>query len=459
MTLIETVQLQELDNAFIELFEVTLKDANSTTVYLTKGLEEGSQNLYFGSAPTTADPTGGATLNEYIAVPIHLDGIGFSNAGAASRPTLSVANIVSLSRSIENDGETESESSNDADETNASKILDSVGLITNDDFLGATVVYRSTLLSHTKNASDSNFDEYTPTAPVEFPSQTFIVDRVMEENTLMVKFELASPFDVEGKTVPARQAVGKYCSWEYQGIAEGRPGGCSWEGNSDGRWFDVNDNVIDRNNTSSFPTSINEHSLTQAYSVGSRVYSIFRPAEDTYTFDPASAVNTTNNTIDITTANFENGTDVIYNNGGGTDIGGLTNGTTYIILNESDTEGLLDIDTIGLVTNDTTFTSETLIDLTSQGAGSSHTLTRSAGFVKIWEALVAHNSGGTSANAKAPVDSSGKAINTRFWKRVDVCGKTINSCKIRFQGNRVDATLDQSVPLPFGGFPGLLRFR
>ena len=68
MTLIETVQLQELDNAFIELFEVTLKDANSTTVYLTKGLEEGSQNLYFGSAPTTADPTGGATLNEYIAI-------------------------------------------------------------------------------------------------------------------------------------------------------------------------------------------------------------------------------------------------------------------------------------------------------------------------------------------------------------------------------------------------------
>ena len=86
-------------------------------------------------------------------------------------------------------------------------------------------------------------------------------------------------------------------------------------------------------------------------------------------------------------------------------------------------------------------------------------MTLATGFVKIWECLVAHNSQGNLANSKSPIDTEGNTTNSRIWKRLDVCGKTINSCKVRFQGSRVDSTLDQSVPLPFGGFPGLLKFK
>ena len=41
-----------------------------------------------------------------------------------------------------------------------------------------------------------------------------------------------------------------------------------------------------------------------------------------------------------------------------------------------------------------------------------------------------------------------------------VCGKTLNSCKIRYQG--VDSNGDpvnRLIPLPFGGFPGTRKFQ
>ena len=85
-------------------------------------------------------------------------------------------------------------------------------LESNDDLLGATVVYRTTLLSHVKKASDSDFDEYKagstgPTDPVEFPSQTFIIERVSSEDSLLVEFELASVLDLVAITCPKRQCT------------------------------------------------------------------------------------------------------------------------------------------------------------------------------------------------------------------------------------------------------------
>jgi len=47
------------------------------------------------------------------------------------------------------------------------------------------------------------------------------------------------------------------------------------------------------------------------------------------------------------------------------------------------------------------------------------------------------------------------ATSTAYWTRIDLCGKTINSCKVRFQNGGVDG----SVALPFGGFPGTRKFK
>ena len=71
------------------------------------------------------------------------------------------------------------------------------------------------------------------------------------------------------------------------------------------------------------------------------------------------------------------------------------------------------------------------------------------GFVKIWESIK-DPSGATAA----PTEGS------RYWKRIDVCGKTLNSCKVRYQGVDTDGDpLTRATPLPFGGFPGTRKFK
>ena len=43
--LIDTVQLQEIDDSYVELFDVTLP--SGTKVYLINGLDDGQNNIYF----------------------------------------------------------------------------------------------------------------------------------------------------------------------------------------------------------------------------------------------------------------------------------------------------------------------------------------------------------------------------------------------------------------------------
>ena len=62
-TLIESVQIQEVESSLVELFELTLK--NELTIYLFNGLDEGENNIYFPSATIV---NGVYPLNEYIAI-------------------------------------------------------------------------------------------------------------------------------------------------------------------------------------------------------------------------------------------------------------------------------------------------------------------------------------------------------------------------------------------------------
>ena len=256
----------------------------------------------------------GTLLKEYLAVPLEIKGIELSSSGAAARPILSIANIPALSRSL------------DANETT---LIDE-GIYKNEDLLGTVVEYRTTLSNNLKTYLDA------AASPVEFPSHRFIVDRVSSENRILVEFELASVFDIEGVTLPFRQINGRYCPWEYQGRFLGNRGGCNWNLNSNGRFYDKDDAAI---------TVPSDWSSTATYSLGDNVKTI------------------------------------------------------------------------------------------------------SNGHTQIWKALIA-----------VPVNKS-PLLHKIYWKRLDVCGKLISSCKVRFQGNAVDSTLSQAVPLPFGGFPGTRTFK
>jgi len=89
----------------------------------------------------------------------------------------------------------------------------------------------------------------------------------------------------------------------------------------------------------------------------------------TATFDgsAASVVSTAAETIKVVDHRFVNGQRVTYNNGGGSNIGGLSSGTAYYVIYDT-------AHTIKLATNASNAASLTAINLNAVGGGTSHTL-------------------------------------------------------------------------------------
>ena len=89
----------------------------------------------------------------------------------------------------------------------------------------------------------------------------------------------------------------------------------------------------------------------------------------TATFDGSatSVVSTANETIRIPKHRFVQGQRVVYNNGGGSNIGGLTSGTAYYVIEDT-------AHTIKLAANSSDAASLSAINLNAVGSGTSHTL-------------------------------------------------------------------------------------
>lgn len=314
--LIDTVQLQSVGDSLIQLFEITLP--SDSIAYLHKGLDEGVESIFFPNKQGTA-------INEYSTIPIQITGVKTTASGAMARPILAMANVPALTRN---------QASN---EELGPDILAEEGINANEDLIGMRINYRVTLGKYLSASAGE-----TPTAPVEFPSQTYVIDRVTSENNLVVEFELASPVDVEGVQIPARNVIGRYCPWKYQGYYLDRDGGCVWDLDSRNRFYTRSNSTID---TSSINTWSSDNST---YVAGTRVK-----------------------------------------------------------------------------------TEETVNDIN---------------YVRIWEALT-----------DVPINRS-PTVSKSYWKRIDVCGKLIESCKVRFQ-EVVDGETDTNARLPFGGFPGTRKIK
>jgi len=77
-------------------------------------------------------------------------------------------------------------------------------------------------------------DGTNPSASIkELPQQIYLIEQVVEETYLAVKFRLGSPFDVDGVTLPARPLL-RSCSWIY------RSNECSYVGT---QGYDLNNNA------------------------------------------------------------------------------------------------------------------------------------------------------------------------------------------------------------------------
>jgi len=305
--IIDTVQQQEIvdgngnPDILLQLFDITLPGydvgASSGNYYLVNGLDDsGTDQVEFNQ-------------KEYLAIPIEISGIEVNTSGAMPRPSLSVANIPVLTKSRDNQN---LEATLQEIKSGTIGNLD-VPFESNYELIGTRVTVRHVYLSDC-NTNTAN--------PAQFPSHTYYIDRIESENALSVTFELASPLDVEGVTIPHRNVIGQYCPWHYQGRASGFGGGCTW------RYKESEQHSFFRIDDTKITGTINAWSST------------FGQNNNPPGYTPGSIVKTTNSS-------------------------------------------------------------------TQQ--------------VQIWEALFQNYNKNPESQQK-------------YWKRIDLCGKTINSCKIRFQG-------------------------
>lgn len=360
------LQSLEVESGLVELFELDLGDAG--TLFFYPGLDSDLDEVRFYPL-NEPSKNNVSQANEYMPLPISIEGIESRSEGASNKPTLTIANVGAMFRTLLEDED-----------------------FSFDDVVGYKIIRRRTLQKYLVGGSAA-------ATPFEFPVASFIVDRVASENNLAVSYELAPPFDVNGIKLPGRVVVGKYCSWQYQGATTGGIGGCFFDKDSKALYgtteydafFDIKNRPL-----------VSRTTLLTA----STTYS------GTTTYGPDSYVS-------------YNGK---YWRAQGESVVGSTPSETNVNW----------IEVFGW----TTYSGTTTYAAGSYVKHSSH----------IWKSAVSSNLNNT------PV------LGSKYWSRQDICSKTLEGCKCRFQfvpatSGLPSATKATDRVLPFGAFPGSVKFK
>ena len=138
------------------------------------------------------------------------------------------------------------------------------------------------------------------------------------------------------------------------------------------------------------------------------------------TFDPTADIDTSANTITLTAHNLIESVNVTYSSGGGTDIGGLVDGTDYFV-------HVVDANTIQLAQDATSLSNQQYVSLTAPSGDASHTLTPVASTVTdilyyFGDNVYAVTSSGTfdASESNAPSHTTGAVANGTAeltWRR------------------------------------------
>ena len=176
MTIELDIHKQSINSGLVFLYEVYI--AEDFVLYLTSEESE----ITFRE-------------NTYIPIPIELEDIQATSSGSLPRPLLTISSL----------------------RNEFSNLLGDVdyGLI-----VGKKLIRRAT------------FEKYLETGEELRPS-SFVIDRIQARNITGVTYELASPFDLEGTSLPRRKILGGLCPWKYKGAAvelkeHQKVGGCRW---------------------------------------------------------------------------------------------------------------------------------------------------------------------------------------------------------------------------------------
>jgi len=273
-----------------------------------------------------------------------------------------------------------------------------------DDLVGVRVTHRRTFAKYLVGGSAHT------TPPVELRSSVYIIDRIASETNTAIVFEMAVPYDLENIKLPRRVIIGKYCSWKYQGNDINKCGGCTWLKNGSTTILDAANNT---NRVHSVYFDIEDKPLISATPAGTTTYS----SSTSYTLSSYALYASKIWQCLIAHTNQTPGTSSSY----------WKESYIYTVHNNSNTSYSV---------GDHVKYSDT-----------------------VWRCLAAHNS--SVPSAIVPENKS------TYWVRADVCGKTLNSCKSRFQYVPAVITVVDSAPsgakntsssLPFGAYPGTAKF-
>lgn len=138
----------------------------------------------------------------YVALPLQASGFELNTSGQLERPSITFANVGLAITGLAN---------------------------TYDDLVGATVKRIRTLTTYLDGQPNADPDAY-------WGPDEWVVEQKTNETKLGVTFQLAVPFDLEGRSLPGRRLLREQCQWIYRDNI-----GCHYSGAS---YWDVNDNPV-----------------------------------------------------------------------------------------------------------------------------------------------------------------------------------------------------------------------
>jgi len=409
---IKELQSLEEESGLVILYELALDADGSSRAYFTRGEDTDLTNIQMYDFDTNTQ------VNTYDAIPVEAEGFEVKSKGAAARPVITFANILST-------------------------FGDALGNLTPDDLIGKKLYRRKTLRKYLK---DGSADTGSGNTPVEFPRQIFIIDRIEQETALEISFELTTPFDVEGLVLPYRVIGNNACSWVYQGASPNKinnntdTGGCTWSEESklimtNGSGTDVTHTVyVNQDDEYVIPSTT---SFT-TYSSGAVTLDTYYKTTTTLaatgvqrlkmngTIDTSVNGNTINNYWQATAASNSPGT-------------------------PSDSNALFD-----RIRVHTTYSASADYFAYTEDRFNDYVVHTSGGKTHLWKATRTQTTGANTA----------PGFNS-YWERGDSCGKRLTSCACRFGFNPLatgsastgSTNKNSQKPLPFGGFPGARKFR
>ena len=381
-------------NALVTVFEIELKDIGGVGVdklYFHNDSTSSGGNIQWYSLINESN-YGSTTSSDYqqvsyTAFPVEADGFEYKGTGSLPRPTIKFANINAYWNTY----------------------------LTNfDGLLGAKIIRRKTLRKY-----------LTTNPPVELNREIYYIERKASENGVEISFELASAFDVEKVKLPRRTVIAARCPWKYQDTDQG---GCDWPNDNEFTingtayilYFDKENTQITLDTTDSSYTENTYNYWGLQNTQSNRTTSLY--AAKSYAVDQYAEYQRPVGDL-FTVAGITNGSNAtVYQLS--TSAHGITVGD-YVIAKGTTN---YDYKQVPLYVTGVSGANITVEDDNS----ASGSYTANSGFLQLTRRTLFRCIAAHSIATSDSVDDLIRPTNISYWKRGDICGKTLDSCKTRY---------------------------